>query len=66
MIHGLNLFCKLKTEKCGMQKYSAPLSQYFVEPSFTAKTAASLENEIIAHSFLQNTSRLICLDGECL
>ena len=37
-----NIFENKKTEKCGVQKYSAPLSQYFVEPPFAAMTAASL------------------------
>ena len=36
-----NFFNKSKTEKLGVQNYSAPLSYYFVAPPFAAITAVS-------------------------
>ena len=61
----------------GLQKYSAPPSQYFVEPPFAAIIHASLlgyfstsfthlETEIFAHSSLQNSSNSVRLEGEDL
>ena len=60
-------FNKSKTEKLGVQSYSAPLSQYFVVPPFAAFTAVShlgyvsisfahRETDIFSHSSLQNSS----------
>ena len=60
-----------------MHKYSPPLSQYLVEPPFSAITAASLfgyfstsfaylETAIFAHSSWQNSSSSVRLDGDRL
>ena len=77
MMNGFQFFFTNKCEKCGMHTYSAPLSQYFVEPPFAAITAASLfgdvstsfahlESAIFAHSSLQSSSSSVRLDGEFL
>ena len=64
MINGFQFFVFVTNkmcEKCGVHLYSAPRSQYFVEPPFFAITAASLfgkvstsfshlESDIFAHS----------------
>ncbi|CDQ75668.1 unnamed protein product [Oncorhynchus mykiss] len=60
-------FNKSKTEKLGVQNYSAPLSECFVAPPFAAITAVSRlgyvsisfahrETDIFSHSSLQNSS----------
>lgn len=67
----------LKMKICGVQKYSAPWSQYFVEGPFVAITAASLlgyvptnlahlDTEIFARSSLENSSNSVRFDGEYL
>ena len=71
------IFSLFLHEKCGVQKHSALLSQYFVEPPFPAMTATSLlwyvstsfahlETGIVDLSSLQNSSSSVRLDGDVL
>ena len=70
------MFYNYISEKCGMHLYSGPLNQYFVEPPFTAITAASLfgyvstnfehlDSESFADS-LQTSSSSVRLDRALL
>lgn len=76
MRHDLIFYLKMKNWKVQCAEVSS-LSPYLEEPSFAAVTAVSLlgfvstsfaqlETEISAHSFLQNSSGSVRLDGQRL